>query len=95
MEGADVGRKAVHVRNLVALESEAHVVGHEQVQIPVTVHVQEAGASADVVSNRHAGLSGHVGKCPVPVVPIKDVRPEIVQVDIREAVVVIVADAHP
>src|SRR5438128_4426393 len=95
MQGADVRRKAVHVRNLVVLESEAHVVGHEQVQVPITVHIQEAGAGTDVVSHRHAGLSGHVGKGPVTVVSIKDVGPEIAQVDIRVAVVVIVANADP
>src|ERR1051326_644943 len=94
MQGTDVSRKSVHVRNLVVLESESHVVGHEQVQIPVTIHIQETGAGADVVSHGHSGLSGDIGKGPIPVVPIKDVRPEIIQVDIRVAVVVIIAHAH-
>ena len=95
MQRTCVGRKAVHVRNLVVLESEAYIIGHEQVQVPVPVEIQEAGPGADVVSHGHAGLSGHVGKGPVTVVSIKDVRSEIVQVDVRVAVVVIVADAHP
>ena len=42
----------------------------------------------------HAGLCGHVGERAVAVVAVEDVRAEVVQVEVRVAVVVVVADGH-
>src|SRR5262245_24085366 len=77
------------------LESEAHVVCHEQVQVPVTVNVQETSARTDVIADTHSGGSGYVSKSPVAVVSIQNIWPKIIHVDVRVPVVVIIPDAHP
>ena len=90
-----VCRDAVDGHGGVLLVGEVEVVGDVEIEIAVGIHVQEAGPGADLVASRDAGRVCHVGERPVAVVAIENVGAEIVHVEVRKAVVVVVAHCHP
>src|SRR5229473_2115176 len=77
------------------LEREAHVIGNEQIKIPIPVVVKEtASRSPAWLIVPKAGTLGHVGKRSIAVVSIETVLPEVGTKNILESVVVVVADAN-
>ena len=68
-----------------------HVAGDEEVEPAVVVVVQEPGAGAPL-SRSHSGGFRHVRERAVPVVTVERVSAEVGDVDVCEAVVVVVAD---
>ena len=73
---------------------EVHVAGDEQIQVPVTVVVEEAAARApDARRPGDARFLGHVRERAVAVVAVEDVPSPVGDEEIVEAVVVEVADA--
>ena len=76
----------------MVLVGELDVVGDVQVQVAVAVDVQKAGPGADLLAVADAGRGGHVGERAVAVVAVQHVRAEVAHVEVRVAVVVVVAD---
>src|SRR5580700_3682677 len=95
---------AVHVlsRHRGILEREAYVVGHEEIEmsIPVIVKKTTARPPACLIGSLivrvvvpKTGSLGHIGKCPIPVIAMQAVLPEVGTKDVLESVVVVIADA--
>ena len=80
----------------VLLEAPLQIAGHEQIEAAVVVVVEEPGAGAPSVS-RDPCTGRDVGERAVSLVAIEPVAAIAGDVEIREAVVVVVADrrAHP
>ena len=77
------------------LEREAHVIGNEQIKVPIPVVVKEtASRSPAWLIVPKAGTVGHVGKSSIAVVAIETVLPEVGTKNILESVVVVIADAN-
>src|SRR5712692_6601268 len=77
------------------LERKAHVIGNEQIKVPIPVVVKEtASRSPAWLIVPKAGTLGHVGKRSIAVVSIKTVLPEVSTENILESVVVVVTDAN-
>ena len=97
--GSAVGLDAVPGAAPVGLEVEFDVRTHVEVQVPVPVVVQErrAGRERGVTGYRQIRTDGHVQECPVPFVPVEDVRPVVRDEQVVVSVVVVVRDgqAHP
>jgi hypothetical protein len=69
------------------------VVGHEQIEVAVCIEVQETSTGAHLFARRHTGRLGHVRERAVPVISVKEIRPEIVQVKVRIPIVVVITHA--
>jgi hypothetical protein len=78
---------------LVIFKGESHVVSHEQIEVAITVNIDKASARAHLISGGDARGPGHIGKSAIAIVPIKDIRPKVVQVDVRVAVTIVIAGA--
>ena len=79
--------------DVVLVVGELDVVGHVQVQIAVA-SMSRKQTPAPTVCAFHAGRPRHVGERAVAVVAVEHVRPEVVQVQVGIAVVVVVAGSH-
>ena len=73
---------------------EADVIGHEQVEVAVPVHVEKGDAGAHLVPASHARLGGHIFQGAVAAIVQEHVGAEIADVDVRPAVVVVVGHGH-
>ena len=81
--------------NRCMLEREAHVIGNEQIEIPIPVVVDETAARPPawrIVPQ--SGTPGHVGKRSIAVVAVETVLPEVCAKNILESVIVVIADAN-
>ena len=79
----------------MCFEREAHVIGNEQIKVPIPVVVQEtASRSPAGLIVPKAGTLGYVGKRPIAVVSIETVLAEVGAKNILESVVVVVTDAN-
>src|SRR5580658_612685 len=86
------------------LESEAYVVGDEQIEVSIPVVVKKTTARpptcliVPLILPRliapKTGSLGDISKCSIPVVAIQTVLPEVGTKDVLESVIVVVADAH-
>ena len=96
-----VARRAVvgHARQAVALplggRAPVDVARHEEIEPAVRVVIEERGARAPAGSG-DAGRRRHVAKAPAPVVLEQHVPPEVRDIQVGVAVVVVIAgrDAH-
>src|SRR5580692_422336 len=68
------------------------VVGNHQVQFAVVVVIEPRGAGTPLADVSYSGLRCHVGKCAIPVVVIEDASSVAEHEEVRESVVVVVAD---
>ncbi len=51
-----------------------YIVGHEQIQVSITIEVKKCTAGSKAVSRvEEAGFGGNVSKCSIPVVPVETV----------------------
>ena len=66
------------------------VPGHKEIEIPVIVVIQKAGAHGPAFG-LDAGLCGHVGKCSVAIIVVENAAAVVRDEQIRKAVVVIVS----
>jgi hypothetical protein len=74
-----------------------HVIGDEQVEVPVPVEIGEGTARAPQSRPSDARGAGDIREDSLAAVAIQDVRAEVGDVEINPAVVVVVAraGAHP
>src|SRR3954464_7625554 len=72
---------------------DVHVVGDEQVEIPVAIVIDKrtAGAHVGWLWTLQARMLRNIGKCPVSIVPVQDVLPVVRDEDIFEPVVVVIS----
>src|SRR5580692_4011881 len=70
------------------------VVGNHQVQFAVVVVIEPRGAGTPLADVSYSGLRCHVGKCAIPVVVIEDASSVAEHEEVRESVVVVVADRN-
>ena len=75
----------------IGLEGPVHVARDEQVELSVVVGIEETGARTPAAA-AHARARGHVGESAISVVAVQRVAAESGEVQILEAVVVVVAD---
>jgi hypothetical protein len=93
--GPNVNRVAVDELGPMPVEGEIDVVGRKEIQIPVPLDIQKAGAGANLVAAGNARLGRGIGEGAVSIVTPENVRSEIVEVKVRVTVIVVVTDAHP
>ena len=76
---------------------ELDVVTHVEIEVPVGVDVEKRDPGSHAVAVSHACSLGDVGEGAVSVVPVEDVGPEVVHVEVGVAVVIVIAhgDAEP
>src|SRR4051794_32292155 len=77
----------------VLAEIPLDVAGHDEIQPAIPIEINPARTSRPAAPGDTC-LLRYVRKCPIAVVVIQDVAPEICDVDVRAAVVIVVADGH-
>ena len=79
---------------LVSPYGEIQIIRNKKVEAPVAVIInpRRARAPARVI---HTGLCRHVGKRAVAIVVIENVAPEIRDVQVLEAIIIIISDRDP
>src|SRR4029077_12526017 len=86
--------RATQVAVTLCIRTQRHVAAHVQIEFAVAVVVEEGCARVKQRSELHARdarLVSDIGKCSVAIVVVENVAPELRDVEIREAVVVVVA----
>jgi len=79
----------------VLLERPLEVMGYKEIQLPVVVRIEPAGTGLErMARHRNTGFRSHVREGAVAVVVVQDAVAVAGYVDIREAVVVVVAGGH-
>src|SRR5271155_372146 len=81
------------------LERKTHVIGNEEIEMPVPIVVKKTTARSPAwlfvpLIIPKSGSLGDIGKRSISVVAIQPVLPEVSTEDVLESVVVVVADAH-
>ncbi len=92
--GAGVAGNAPHHGHHVVLEAENHVVRHEQVKQAVGIEIQEVRPCPELVAAGRAGGRGNVGKSAIAPIAVHAVGAEVVHIDIRQAIAVVIPHAH-
>src|SRR5689334_20376172 len=70
------------------------VVRHKQIEIAITIDVEETSPGAQLVCDRDTVLGSDISKHTVAVVSLEDVRDEIADIEIGQPVIVIIANTH-
>src|SRR5438046_6161591 len=78
---------------LISFHREVQIVRYEKIKAPIAVIINPRGAGAPtrVID---PGLDGDIGEGPVAVVVIENIMSEVCDVQVLEAIVIVVTDSH-
>src|SRR6202043_3188380 len=87
---AELARRAIHrfsnaAARFALFRSPIKIAGHEEIQMPVVIVIKKSGRGRPTAYSYFC-LGRYVGEGPIAVVVVKDVSPEICDVDVWQSI---------